>query len=400
MKTISLLTVLISLAQSPTLKAQELPYFFAKEIEDTSYTENKKILHGYQTHLLYSYVGNYSAALNSLNKRRTQKQGLDESTMNSYGYITAGPYIFQQATNRQIVIINEDHHNSSHRVFTASLLKGFANMGFKYFCAEGLRSRKSDSLNIRGYPVLTDVDYYDPQFSNMLREAMRLKFKVIGHDTANFAFVNNPDPFLFDRTRDSLGARKIQAILAKDPSAKIIIHCGQSHGYECTFDQNLGKRFAALVHEFTGIDPLTINQDHYQEKMILDGDIPLYLGKIKEVSVIDFGSKKYNTDCEDMTVIHPATKFVNNRPDWLLKADNQYFFPAKYLKGSENVLAVAYNATEPAGLAVPVDVAEIDGDTSDTALVLPPGKYNLLLINQSHQKRLVHFTVKASIKYY
>lgn len=227
----------------------------------------------------------------------------------------------------------------------------------------------------------------------MIREGLTSNFSVTGHDTANFSLRGNRDPFLFDRTRDTLGARNIQNILRKNPAARIIIHCGQSHGYRCIFDPKLGKRFAMLVRELTGIDPLVINQDHYQEKQLRDDTKLSSPQKTATMAMINFPGGKLATDCEDIALVHPPTSFVNNRPDWLKTPETKYFFPADYLDDQETVLALAYKIKEPLLTAVPVDVAEIDGRSSRTALILPPGKYHLVLMDKSRKQRVL--TIKA-----
>ncbi len=56
-------------------------------------------------------------------------------------------YILSQSKEHQVVIINEAHHLSQHRVFTTQLLAGLKDQGFKHLGLETyFASPKTDSL--------------------------------------------------------------------------------------------------------------------------------------------------------------------------------------------------------------------------------------------------------------
>jgi hypothetical protein len=281
---------------------------------------------------LYTYAGNYELALQEYNKGTLPKnlyKWVDIAKLSKYEVTNAKEYILQQVANNQIIIINEAHHMPSHCVFTISLLKDLKNLGFSYLSIEGLRRKKGDSINLREYPLLNDVDYFDPQFGNLIRTGLSLHYRVSGHDTADYSVRN--DPTLFAQRRDSLGAVNIKKILDADKNAKIVIHCGYSHGDECSL-KDLGKRFALQVKELTGIDPFTVNQVQFMENDLTVSH-PLVLSKkFQQPVAVKLDNGSYNTECVDVKVCHPATKIVRGRPDWLMSKSKKYFSPAKFFK--------------------------------------------------------------------
>jgi hypothetical protein len=377
----------------PVAGQLQLPYLFVKEIKDSSFAANKRIFAGYGTELLYSYVGQYDSALRVLDKNRKHVYQLrrnDSLRVAKYTFTDAAPYILEQAKQRRIVIINEAHHISSGRVFSTALLAGLAKVGFNHFAVEGM-PRQNDSLNLRGYPGLNDAWYYDPQYGNMLREALRTGYHVMGYDTADRSVT---DPMLFAFKRDSLGAVNIKKILDAHPDAKIFIHCGYSHGYKSVMP-DVGKRFALLLREMTGIDPFVINQDYYNEMEIGKYRLPLLpTADMPAVSAIRFDNGRYETDVADVTICHAPTRMIHNRPAWLKLPGRNYYFPAKHLNARDTVLVLAYKATETIADAMPADVIELHGSKDRTALVLERGDYSLLILDRQRRGRRVNIKVK------
>src|SRR5690606_18409918 len=104
-----------------------------------------------------------------------------------------------------------------HRVFTESLLEGLYQNGYRYL---GLEALAEDSLiNIRKWPVINDGYYTnEPQFGNMIREALRLGFIVFGYESGGRG-----------KEREMGQAANIVEILKNDPNTKILIHCGFGH---------------------------------------------------------------------------------------------------------------------------------------------------------------------------
>ena len=140
----------------------------------------------------YSNKGDYKNAL--INFDITIGEGKEKSFTNEqidslnskYSKINAVDYIIQQARNKEIVIINEAHHNSSHRVFTKSLLKELFDSGYTNLGLEALSNQSSidSTLNERKYPIQkTGLYTKDPQFGDLIRTALEIGYYVFPYET-------------------------------------------------------------------------------------------------------------------------------------------------------------------------------------------------------------------------
>lgn len=84
----------------------------------------------------YAKKGDYKNALIHWDSAMgTRENNFSEKEIDSlnkkYSKIKATDYIIEQAKKHQVVIINEAHHNSFHRVFTKSLLQKLFDNGYK-----------------------------------------------------------------------------------------------------------------------------------------------------------------------------------------------------------------------------------------------------------------------------
>lgn len=145
----------------------------------------------------------------------------------------------------QLVMINESHHHAEHRFFLGSLLSEFKVKNFKYLAVEGIQN---DSINKRGYPIVSDGVYVnEPFFANMLREAKRLNYEIISYDKPR------------EKKRDSLAANEIfSKTFEKNQLAKVIIYVGYEH-----INENPILKNPWLAYYFLNnykINPLTISQ--------------------------------------------------------------------------------------------------------------------------------------------
>src|SRR5690606_22760739 len=198
-----------------------------------------------------------------------------------------------------------------HRVFTESLLEGLFENGYRYL---GLEALAEDSLlNIRKWPKVSDGYYTnEPQFGNLIREALRLGFNVFGYESMEKG-----------KARERGQAMNILEILEQDPDAKILIHCGFGHVVEDNHP-SWGKAMAGILGELANIDPFTIDQVSFSERDDPDYESPLYKSMALGKSAVFVDNSNwpfaYRPDSAfiDVSVIHPRTHMVYNRPDWLL----------------------------------------------------------------------------------
>lgn len=339
----------------------------------------------------YSFIGEYQKALEAYD----QAIGKDNHSisdkevallLSDYKARPAAEYIIERSKNERMIIINEAHHQPLHRVFTESLLEGLYENGFRYL---GLEALAEDSLvNIRKWPKVGDGYYTnEPQFGNLIREALRLGFTVFGYESTEKG-----------KARERGQAINILKILEKDPDAKVLVHCGFGHVVEDNHP-SWGKAMAGLVGELANIDPFTIDQVEFSERSYLDYESQFYKNVIIDRSTVfvDHCDQplNYRPDSAyvDMNVFHARTKFISGRPDWLLRSNS---WKAYELEEDLNLTfpcrIAAYHPDERTIDAVPVDLLEMDA-IHQKALILPPGDFILHIVNRTGSTKIKKITV-------
>ncbi|OFY29338.1 MAG: hypothetical protein A2X01_06520 [Bacteroidetes bacterium GWF2_35_48] len=299
--------------------------------------------------------------------------------------INAQYYITKQATKEQIVIINEAHHNPRHRVFTKSLLNGLYKAGYRYFGVEALSEKTS--INKRHFPLINDGFYVkEPQFGDLLREAKKEGFTLFEYESQiNFDTTKG-------KTREIEQARNIKKVLDKDPNAKIVIHCGFDHVYECDSLGNWEKAMAGRLKEFTGINPLTLDQVEFTEHSSSEYNNLLFNTIDIDYSAIfvDSTGKVFNGfpnhDCYDIRVYHPLTKLMYGRPNWLFECNRIPYFVNQKISVSFPCLVFAYRPRESI-FAVPYDIIELKSRTDKKALALKNENYKIIVIDFKGKKQ-------------
>lgn len=362
----------------------------------TNYKSNTQILEKLEKDTLawkyqisaadYATKGDYKNALLQWDlAMRGREQNYTTSQIDSlqalYAMVNAKDFIISEAAKHQIVIINEAHHNSLHRMFTKSLLKDLYDQGYRYLGLEALGngSDEDTELNTRNYPV-QKTGYYtkDPQFGDLIRTALTLGFKVLPYEeTTN---VNG-------KQREIAQAKNIQKIIESDPKAKFLIHCGFDHALEGNH-RSWEKAMAGRLKEYTGIDPLTINQVMYSERGNSKYNHPMLKAfDIKESSILtDKNNQPFkHTRREawsDLAVFHPKTTYIDNRPNWLFSNGNKkVIIDLQPIELEFPVMVLAYKKGEDIKTSVPVDITEAETVTSVCALGLGKGTYEVVVTN-------------------
>jgi hypothetical protein len=376
------------------------PYLLSTQIV-TSFQQDSSRSNADEVAFAFSCIGDYEQSLHFNDKNNipqwTQKgfiKSTDTSFIQHSRPIPAKDYIIQRAINEQIIIINEAHYNPLHRVFTASLLKELYQAGFRWLAAETLNSRDS-TLNQRHYPLISSGYYTrEPQYGKLIRDALQLGYQVVAYEA------RTKDEFASGKSREIAQARHIQAILEKDPKAKILVHCGYDHVVEVPMSNSWQKAMAGRLKEFTDIDPLTIDQQQWTEQSQVAKEHPLYRSmKLSQASVfVDASGQVYpglSVGRTDIQVAHPRTQYRYGRPNWLLQGGRckPYFLKPAQCRLQLPCLVQAYvrdelaAQREPAQQAVPLDVMEVRDWGDKKALILPPGAYRLVLRNEEGQQQ-------------
>lgn len=375
---------------------QVLPYKFSSSID--SIMKYDTIPWRYQPAAWdFSYIGEYQAALKIMDFPYASKRAVrtkeklhgylkePKAILSFYKPIPAQEYIIQEAKKARIVIINEAHHNPSHRVFAESLLLNLSKQGYDFLGLETLNYGDS-GINKRKYPVLSSGYYSkEPAFGNMIRTALSLNYTVFPYETKRD--VNGKD-------REIDQAENIKMVLDKNPGSKFIIYCGFDHVIEDSTRNGWVLAMAGRLKEMTGIDPLTIDQVALTEtgdltydnfyRQAIDLNYPAVL--------IDSSGKAFNKAAPgktiDIQVYHPTTQYVNGRPDWLLTKNKKYVNIAAEITIAFPCLVMAYNKGEDTDIAVPTDIIELKGKEENKMLVVnKKGTKVIVAVNNKNERQ-------------
>jgi len=406
MKNISLLVtaIIISIScvgQNTEAKKIEFrnPYKFSYAIEEKLKTDT--ISWKYQVSASsYAAKGDYKNALLQWEKafgaadKNYSNEKIDSLNL-KYKKLNAVNYIVEQAQDYNLVIINEAHHNSSHRAFTKSLLQQLFDNGYKNLGLEALANEagyKDTLLNQRKYPIQSSGFYIqDPQFGDLVRTALEIGYHVFSYEqTRNSKNVH----------REVQQAKNIQEVMVNKPDEKILIHCGFDHALE-GIHSSWEKAMAGRLAQFTGVNPLTINQVAYTEKSEPKFNHPLLKAmQVKEPIVLldkEYKPFRYERDKSwtDIAVLHPNSVYKNGRPSWLFGNNNHYVdIDLSAIEISFPVMVLAYKKGEDINVAIPVDIIEVENKSSRSFLALKKGQYDVVIVNQKEDALKLDMDVK------
>jgi hypothetical protein len=359
-------------------------YQFSKDI--ALKIEKDTLLWKYQmgaTH--YSISGYYKKALETWDKNGAGISKLskeDSLYFSSFKPQNAKKYIIHRSKEEKIIIINEAHHNSMHRVFTTSLLQNLFDHGYRFFGLEAI----SDTLINKRKFVTKESGYYtnESQMANLINEAIKIGFTIFNYETSSGK--NNKE-------REIEQAQNIAKKMSENPHSKFLIHCGWEHVIEGTpRNKNWGKAMAGRLKEFTNIDPFTIDQTIYTEK----GDAKFNVPHIQLVNLdfpvimVNEDGKTFNGDSEsdktDCIIIHPVTNCINERPNWLSLSGQRKTCKIQKSKITEfPVLVLAYTTGEYEKNGIPCDVIEILEEKEIGNLILKKGKYKIIVKDKNYK---------------
>lgn len=406
MKFITLINSSIFCLLFLTCKSQELPeqivfsnpYKFNSEIEKK--VKEDTVSWKYQISAgEYASKGNFKNALKNWSMAfggadKKYNQTEIDSINENYKIVPANDFIIQQSKSKRVIIINEAHHFSSHRVFTQSLLHDLYKQGYRNLGVEALSNgtKFDENLNNRNYAI-QESGYYtqDPNFGNMLRTALELGYNVFAYEqTGN----------LNGKEREITQAKNIQKVMSEKPNEKFLIYCGFDHALEGEH-RSWEKAMAGRLKEFTGIDPLTINQVKYSERYNRNFNQPLLKAlNIEEPSIlIDSNNnavkyKKRNA-WSDIAVLHPNTEYEKERPQWLIKSESKLVeVKNENFEIDYPIMALAYKKGENIRKAIPVDIVELQTKSDKSYFVLDKGYYNIVVDNQKDQSFKYEIEVK------
>ena len=336
----------------------------------------------------YSISGNYKKALQTWDKIGAEVPSItaqDSSYFKGFKPQDAKEYILNRSKNEKLIIINEAHNNSRHRVFTTSLLKGLYKNGYRFL---GVETLADTLINQRKFPVLEGGSMYilESQYANLIKDALDIGFTLF-----NYEYKGAKGKTMKDREREQ--AENIAKVIAQNPNSKFLIHCGYDHLNEgIPGIKEWDKAMAARVHDLTGINPFTIDQIPGSEKGDLKLNTP-YIQMVnskKPVIMINSSGKTYNgkigNERGDCSIIFPVSTYTNQRPDWLtLEGQRKVFHISTNSIVEYPVLVMAYRNNEMEQGGIPADVTEISNKDEKVDLILDKGNYQIIVKNKDYK---------------
>lgn len=331
-----------------------------------------------------------------------EKSG-DAAVLTKCKPVSATDYLLKQTADKKAVFFNESAPNPQNRAFTTGLLKDMYEQGFRYLAIEAL-SPKETKLAERGYPVLNSGRLTrEPLFGDMIRQALEIGYTL-------YAFEPTPTELgkakkvvqksvggnlskeqLNEVSRKWAKALNISRIYQKNPDAKVLVYCSKSNLREDL--DGAQQNISGWLKQLSSVDPFTIDQGTLTEKCS-ENTHPLFSKrKVKEPTIWlnkDQVFNTYNPIALDLQIQHPKAVAAHGRPNWLNM--NGYRKPLAFNPDKHGMtypcLVMAYKEGEDTDFAVPVDALEFPTNEAKLSLMLPKGKYKLILSDETKFKAL------------
>ena len=215
----------------------------------------------------------------------------------------------------------------------------------------------------------------EPQYSNMVREAIFLGYEVVAYDGRG-------------RNRENESVGNIGKILESNDAAKMIIHCGWSHIYEHIDTASNRTWLGKKIQDSLGLNPLTVNQVILTERPS-SMENPLYstINFSEPTVFVDAENQFYNgfSDMKffDILLYQPRTRYIHNRPHWLVdQKGHQLIEVSTDIIKEYPCLIKAYKIDDGTD-AVPVDVIEKRTKFDPSYLILPTGQFRVEISNKN-----------------
>lgn len=352
-------------------KLEEHPGAFGQQIAATS----------------FAFQGDFIKALQQWNEQIPVDQprsltAKDSILLSQTKETSAQAYILERSRKEQIVILNELHHNPSHRVFARSLLQGLYAQGYRYLGVEAL----SDSLiTTRKYATL-DSGFYtaEPEMAAFLKEAIAMGFEVFGYEIEEEQHSWSDDAW---RNREIGQAHNIYQYMQTHPEGKYFIYCGGGHVFEG--EQKRGFAMAGVLAQLTQINPFTIDQNRYSYKADVRYNHPLLhqLRSQESTVLLQQDGTPFNGHTAvyetDVCVLQPAT-YSLKKAQLAFPKSTIYELVAKTALNYPVVVQV-FPEQQKDPLAVPVAVVELADAQSQAQVVLPQGAYRAIVSNSEQR---------------
>lgn len=208
-----------------------------------------------------------------------------------------------------VLMLNEAHHNPSHRAFLASQLQYFYDMGFRQLAMESLHHEDIHRLNQEKIPTRYSATYItEPKYAQLVRQALKIGFTLHAYESEG-----NTSDF---NERDLAQAKNVASIY-NDTKGKLLVYAGFGHIRE----QGKKERYS-MAYQFkklTGVNPFTIDQTVLNQRCLNKTNINYHklANKIHEPKLLVRNGQPFVLEdyagFVDAQIIHPKHKFNEYR---------------------------------------------------------------------------------------
>lgn len=338
---------------------------------------------------LASFIGDEAVALASAAKGPPDDVSLAaEATAQD-----AVAAIVEAARDRRVVMLNEAHVASRHRHFLARLLRALRPLGFEILAAEDfINARGPGAPDVRTFKAGAALDpsfgYYlhDPVYGEAVREAADLGYRLAAYEQRqDQRQAGETGAAAIARREPAQAANFIADVLAPNPDARVLVHCGYAH-LRKTPDHRGLLWFAAHLREKAGVDPLCVSQAYTGSFGPHAADPPMTKAVLERFKPTDSivvrgpdGWVGARAAGADLAVFHPPLADVAGRPGWLAAEPTRRRLEVA-VPGPRDATVVlqAIHAIEP-DLAIPADQRIVEPTAMSAVLFLRPGDYRLRL---------------------
>lgn len=369
---------------SLTASSQQNKYYFSHEIE-SGIVEGSIRLSSASRH--YLNIGDYQNGIRY--NEQALGWGVDTAYYGEPTFIPALAYILEQAKNHRIVIISESHSKPQHRIFGEEIIVALADLGFTHLGLETfphspdmMNEMLDTAVHERGYlqnTLYSGTYTQEPAFAHLVRSALGKGYQLFSYEGRSTK----------EKDRDDFQAEHIIEYLRKHPDEKVVIFCGFYHAIEGDYRKRKNSYWMARnLKSELGIDPLTIYQDHFTEK-VAENEHPLLRKYTKDeigIALDPEGNIINWSDNVDIEVIHPKTRYMTGRAHWLYRNGKRSAVKIDHPEeGDYPFLVSAYYDGEEDGM--PVDIIEIKSKYQPINLVLPKGSFTIVYDNKTVQTK-------------
>jgi hypothetical protein len=325
----------------------------------------------------FTFVGDYENASKYSRKLEGGAPMIsDSSYLKKIIFKDAKEYILNTFRKNPVLMFNEAHDRVQTRTFLLSVLGELRKAGAEFLAMETLYPKG----NLKSLDNTTGYYTAEPISGQIVREALQLGYKLIAYeDTIRTSSSSQ---------RDSIQAMNILKRITNDRGvAKTIVLAGYGHISEC--GDNSYQPMAASFKNYSGVDPITINQTDLIEfpvnptlrpalELIYDKpvtrEMALSADAINSLYLSMEVGEPPKCPYYDVYIFFPNSEYIHKRPAWLLTSKNKKLVGLEMPHEIKPVLIQAYISSEITG--------EPDFDTRvpyDQTFTLDQGKAWLVL---------------------